>query len=78
MIVQETEDESRLSDTAVEQSGEGPGTQPRRISRSATTEKSGEGPGNQPRGYLEFSLSRLLFQGPKDFEITNVDCITIS
>ena len=51
------EDERPLSDTAVEQSGEGPGNQPGRLSRSATTEKSGEGPGNQPGGYLEFSLS---------------------
>ena len=42
------EAESRLSDRAVEQSGEGPGYQPGRLFRSATTEKSGEGPGNQP------------------------------
>ena len=44
------EDESQLSDTAVEQSGEGFGNQPGGISRSATTEKSREGPGNPTRG----------------------------
>ena len=76
------EDELQLLDTAVEQSGEGSGNQPGRISRSPTTEKSSERPGNQPGGgrgwgkggYLEFSLSRLLFQGSEDFEITNFDC----
>ena len=32
-------------------------------------------PVTNPGGYLEFLLSPLLFQGPEDFEITNVDCI---
>ena len=65
MIALEKEDKSQLSDTAVKQSGEGPGTQPWRISRSATTEKSGKDPVTNQGDISNFLYLYFCFKVPR-------------